>query len=925
MVKKILKWTGITLGVLIIVIIALPFIFKGKIISTIKEEANNNLNAKVDFGDFDITLLSSFPNFTFSIDDVKLVGVREFEGDTLANIKNLTLKLNLMSVINGNYNIRSIEIESPRILAKVLKDGKANWDIAKADSAATPEQPAEESAPFKLSLKKFKITNGYIVYDDASMDFKMVLNGFNHELSGDFTSDNFTLETLTGIEKMYMSYGGVAYFNNVKTDIKADLDADMPNFKFTFKENEISLNELHLGVDGWFAMPKEDMDMDLKFSAKQTEFKTILSMIPAVYTKDFSTVKTAGKLALDGYAKGIYNDKQMPAFGVNLKIDDAMFQYPSLPKAVNNIFVDLKVDNKTGNPDNTIIDLKKFHMEMAGNPFDMKMHVETPVSDAYMNGEILGKIDLASVRDVVPLEKDDNLNGKITADVKIDGHMSSIEKEKYDEFKASGQLIIMDMLYKSKANPYDVLINKMYLGFTPKYVELTQFDSKIGKSDFQADGKIENFMQYVFKDSLLQGVFNLRSNLMDLNEFMTSSTADSSAAVADTSEMAVVEVPGNIDFTMTSKIGKIIYDNMEITDISGLVKIKDNAIDMSHLKMKMLNGGMDLSGRYDTKNIKSPKMDFDMDISNFDIPLTVKTFNTVEKLAAVGKYTTGSFSTKLKLKTELDSKMDPVYSTMNGEGNLKTNKVMVKDFGPMKKLGDVLKSDKFRELNLSDLNISYRIKDGRVYTEPYNIKMGNITAQMGGSSGIDQTIDYTMNMVIPRSEFGGAANAALDGLLAKANSKGGNLSLGDKVNIKALFGGTVTDPTVKTDLLGSKEDMKTQVQDLINQEKDKLIDQGKEKAKAEADKILADAQVQADKIKAEAAALAEKTKTEGYAAIDKNVESIKNPIQKMAAKAAAPAAKKEVDKQAQKIVDEANKKADALMLDAKAKADAKLQ
>ena len=91
MIKKILKYFGFTLLLLIALIILLPIIFKGKIVDLVKEEANNNLNAKVDFGDFGLSLITTFPNFEFSIDDVKVDGVDQFEGTQLASIGNLTL------------------------------------------------------------------------------------------------------------------------------------------------------------------------------------------------------------------------------------------------------------------------------------------------------------------------------------------------------------------------------------------------------------------------------------------------------------------------------------------------------------------------------------------------------------------------------------------------------------------------------------------------------------------------------------------------------------------------------------------------------------------------------------------------------------------------------------------------------------------
>lgn len=714
-----------------------------------------------------------------------------------------------------------------------------------------------------------------------------------------------------------------------------DLDADMPNFKFTFKNNEFSFNDLTLGLDGYFAMPKTDMDMDLKFKANQTEFKNILSLIPGVYTADFKSVKTSGLLTLDGFAKGIYNDKKMPAFGIKLIIKDAMFQYPSLPKSVTNIQVDLAVNNKTGVPDATVIDLNKFHIEMAGNPVDAKLHLSTPVSDADIKAEVSAKINLASVKDVIPLEKGDDLNGLITADIKMNGRMSSIEKKQYEKFNAQGNLTVVDMNYKSGALNYPTKINKLNLNFTPQYVELAQLNAKVGKSDIQMDGKIENFLQYALKDSLLNGSFNFKSSLLDLNELMgedkvTAKPATAAAADTAPTPMSVVEVPSNLDVKLKANIGRMLYENLDITAITGEVKVNDSKLTLDNLKMdlKDLEGTMILSGVYNTQNIKKPAVDFDINVSNFDIAKTFKTFNTVQKLAPIGKYAKGKFGTKLKFATFLNSHMEPDMKSLTGGGKLSTTNVTVEGFEPINKLADALKQEKYKKLTFENVNASYTFKDGRVEVEEMPIKIGNIAASVKGSTGFDQTIDYTWVLEIPSSEFGAQANAAVGGLVNLFNKTAGtDVKLPEKIKVKALFGGTVTNPTIKTDLLNSqekgevKEQVKEQVKELVN----KGVDMAKENARAEAEKIMKDAQAQADKIKADAQVLATKTKTEGYAAIDKTVNDAKNPIAKGAAKLAAPNAKKEIDKKVAKILEEADKNANAILTNAKIESDKKLK
>jgi hypothetical protein len=933
--KRILKWSGITFLLLIIFIIAAPFLFKDKIVSYVKQLANENLNAKVDFGDFDLTLFSSFPDFTLSINDVSIANIAPFNGDTLFSTKNLTATINLMSVINGDeYKIRTISLTKPRINAKVMQNGKTNWDIAKPSADTSRTLPVDTTAPptkFKMKLKKLEIIDASIIYNDAASAIFTSLIDFDYNLSGDFTQDNFLLETTASIKEFTMAYGGTAYLNKVKTDIKISLDADMPNMKFIFKENTIALNELSFGIDGLFAMPGNDMNMDMKFKATQTEFKNFLSLIPAAYTKDFASVKTAGKLGIDGYVKGTYNDKKMPAFGTHIKIDDAMFQYPSLPAAANDITVDLAVDNQTGDPDATVIDLKKFHLSMAGNPVDMTMHVETPVSDPNLNGKILGRVDLASLKNVIPMEKGDELNGNITADVALNGRMSYIDKGMYDKFMAKGQVIVKDMNYKGNSSTYDMLIKSMTLNFSPQFVELSGFDSKIGKSDIQANGKIENFMQYFFKDELLKGNFAMKSSQMDLNEFMTSSDPNSAdpnqapTAPADTTAVSVIDVPGNIDFVMTTAIGKLIYDKIEMTDVSGGATIKDKKVDLSNLKMKLLGGAMVMNGFYDTKDINVPAINFDLNISDFDIPSTYKYLNTVQKLAPVAQYTTGRFSTKVKLNSALDNKMMPVMNSLNGEGDLQTKQVTVSGFEPLKKLADELKMEKFKKVDFSDLNIHYTFKDGKVSADEFPFKSGSIAGFVKGSTGFDQSIDYIMKMEVPTKDMPSGAKQYVSGLLSKANMLGVNAQMPEKVKLNALFGGTVTNPTVKTDVkeiaANAVNNVKEQVKEKIEEKKEEVKQEIKKNVEEEKKKILADAQKQADKIKEDARKLSEQTKKEGYAKADELEKKGANPLEKVANKKLAEKLRKETDEKAAKIVTEGDAKANGIMKTAQEQAD----
>ncbi|MBI3235023.1 MAG: AsmA family protein, partial [Bacteroidetes bacterium] len=482
--KKIIKWIFILVFLLLITIVALPFVFKGKIVELVKTEANKKLNATLYFdNDISLGLFKSFPNFNITVNNLSLANKGKFQGDTLISAKEFSATLDIMSVINGDkIQIKKIYLKEPRIQARVLADGSANWDVTIPDTLVkTPEDTAESK--FKLGLKELKIDDAYIVYDDKSIGFYTELTHMNHELSGDFTQDNFVLKTLTDMEAFTMSYGGIPYISKAKTKLDAAIDMDMKNFKFTFKENIVNLNELALGVDGFFAMPGNDMDMDLKFNCKQTDFKNILSMIPAIYTHDFNTIKVSGKMGLNGFVKGIYNDTRMPAFGAELTVANGAFAYPSMPSDVKNINIDLKVQNPDGVPDHTFINLASAHAEIGSNPIDARVTVKTPVSDADIDAVVKGKIILDEIVKIVPFDKGTNLSGTIIADLTAKGRMSAITNKQYQNFNAGGTLMAQQLKYQSPSFTQGITISNMKMDFAPSYVNLTEFQSTIGGSD----------------------------------------------------------------------------------------------------------------------------------------------------------------------------------------------------------------------------------------------------------------------------------------------------------------------------------------------------------------------------------------------------------------------------------------------------------
>ena len=932
--KKFFKVLAIVVVLLLAVIIALPFMFKGKIVELVKAEANKQLTATVDFdNDVSLSLFKNFPQFTIKLKNFSIADSADV--DTLISVKNFSATLDVMSVISGDkIQITSIVLDEPRIYAKIGKDGKPNWDIMKPSTDTVEvEDPADTTSAFKLGLKKLAIANGRIVYDDQQGGIYTALEGLNHQLSGDFTQDLFILKTHTEAQAVTFGMDGLNYLNKVKAILSADIEADMKQFKFTFKENELQMNELYAGFDGFVAMPADDIEMDLKFAAKKTDFKNILSLVPAVFTKDFEAVKTTGKMGLDGMVKGIYNDNSLPAFNINLSIDNGTFKYPDMPTDMKGIFVNLNVNNPDGVIDNTIIDLKQFDFILANEPFSAKLLAKNPTTDPYVDMYAKGKVDLAQVASLVPLEKGTTLSGLIAADMSAKGRVSTLEKGNYEDFNAAGSITATNVVYNTDSLP-KTTISTAQLNFNPKTVELPSFVATLGNSDVSMKGSLSNFFGYFLGDGVLKGNLDVKSNLFDANQYLTGETNGTEAPQpADTIPLQVVEVPKNIDFTLNLNINRFLYDNLSLTDMGGQAVVANQAVTLNNVHTNIFGGNVKMDGLYSTQNPAKPETKLKFAVTSIDAAEAFKYMNTVQKLAPIAQYLTGKISANFDMSTLLGGDMMPIFNSLTSSGKLEVPQASLAGYPPLSKLSSTLKVDKLQSIDLKKILLLFKIEDGRISLEPFNIATNGVNMLVSGSSGIDQSLDYDIKLGIPRSLFGSGANNALDNMLAEVGKKGINLKPSEVINVNALIGGFTTSPVIKTSLKeiakNTLDDVKDAAKQKLKEEKDKAIDKVDNElqkridaAKAAGDKLIADAQKKADALKAEARKQADAIVAEAEKQADDKVKLAgSNPLAKRAAEKVADKLKADARTKADKVVAEADTKADGVVDEARQQAD----
>ncbi|SDZ90191.1 AsmA-like C-terminal region [Flavobacterium gillisiae] len=810
MLSKILKIIGSIFVLLAVTLFAVPYFFKDQIKAKITEAINKKVDAKVSFEDADLSLFKNFPNANVTLYKLNIINKAPFEGDTLASIGEIDLKMSIKELFKGKdeaMDIQGIATKNGMINIIFNKDGIGNYDIAiKNDEASTA------SKPLTLNIQKYELENFKFKYFDESSKIKMVIDSINHEGTGDFAASKLDLVTKS-TAKMTLDMDKVNYMQNVSLTLDAVLGIDLENSKYTFKENKALINQLPLEFDGFIQLVDAGQEYDLKFKTPTSSFKNFLGIIPAVYAANLDNVKTTGDFTVVGFAKGLYSDTTVPKFNIDIASNNASVQYPDLPKSIQNIIIDSKIINETGILNDTYINLDKLSFRIDQDVFNAKANIKNVTKNALVDAVLKGTINLANVSKAYPIKLEKPLTGVLKADVTTKFDMLSVEKSQYENIKNAGTMSLSGFKYADE-NGKTMNISNALIQFNPSQVNLKQFDATTGKSDLSVTGILENFYGFIFKNQELKGNFNLNSNQLDVSDFMT--TAE--AGKADTKTEAM-KIPAFLNASLTAKANTVLYDNLTLKDVSGKLIIKDEKLTMENIKTSVFDGVIGLNGTVSTKE-KVPTFNMDLSLKQVDIAKSFTQLDMLKKLAPIAGIINGKLNSTIKLNGNLDATaMRPDLKTLTGDllGQLLSTTLNSTNSTLLTALGSNLKFIDVSKIDLNDLKAAITFKDGVVSVKPFNINYKDIKATIGGTHGFDQTMNYNIKFDVPAKYLGTEANALIARLTPAEAAKLENIP------VNASLTGNFTSPKISTDIKTAVTNLTNQ---LVQQQKERLLTQG---------------------------------------------------------------------------------------------------
>jgi hypothetical protein len=271
----------------------------------------------------------------------------------------------------------------------------------------------------------------------------------------------------------------------------------------------------------------------------------------------------------------------------------------------------------------------------------------------------------------------------------------------------------------------------------------------------------------------------------------------------------------DIDMDAQVSVDKFVTEKFTFENARGTAKVSKGIIDVKDMSLNVFNGTVKSNGYVDLHDPKRSPFDLDLDVKG------VESNSMLSNFTSMGKYLFGKLSTTTKIKGDLNDTMGLDTKTLFGTGVIDINDGKLLGFPLTQKLAEVTNLTELKEVNFKDWTNAFTISNGRIVVKDLKVHSGTTDFLVGGSQGLDGTMDYALTVKLPgsvsdRINLGGIAGQLIDNL----KDKDGRLNLTFDVT------GTNTNPTIKL----NQDVAKAALEQKANDAKKKAEDELKKKA-----------------------------------------------------------------------------------------------
>lgn len=749
--KKLAIGFGIFFLVIILTLVIIAAFFEQQIGNRLLTEINKQLKSELKISDFDLSLLSGFPNASVNLRQIVL---EDSSTDTLLRADNVSFRFGLLSLFGSSIKVRSVVIENGALYINIDKNGKGNYNILLEEEETT----SSESSDFAISLEEARFKNVRLRYKDerSKQEMSMLINeGLN---SGEFSNDDFSLTSFANIKTDFVELSDGRYFVGKDIDYDAKINVDFTEGTYEFEDVNLGIESNVFKVGGLVQSKSNYTDFDLILTSKEGSVESMVQLLPEEYLSYFGEINSRGRFVCNGTVNGRLNEKESPAINAKLSLTDGYISSDKLANALKDVEFTARFTNGE-NPSNksTIFDISDFKGYFNRELIESKLRI-SDLDDPKIDFVLDGVLPLGSMYGLFNSPSITDGDGEIEIkNLRLKGRYEDmLSTSRIDRVQTSGIIEFDDA--ELKINKERLTLDKGMFKLMGNSLVVKDVELEGAGNDLKLNGTFLNVLPVLFADSLNSKKAELKFNAtltgkeLDIDRLVAISDiqieeGDVEEEVMDSLKVAQTQsrerFTNFLKGTFRTNIEEFNYNKINGTSLSAIFEFDNNELKMKGGAMAM-KGEISMDGKVFFKD--RPYLRTKIEGDQIDVKEFFRQNENFGQELLQDKHIKGKLDTKFLVKAYWDEEGNFLMDKLNVLGDVGIKDGELVRYEMLYDFSDYIKIRDLRHIKFQHLYNVFEIKKQTLYLPAMFIQSNALNLTVSGQQSFDYKMDYNVKV-----------------------------------------------------------------------------------------------------------------------------------------------------------------------------------
>lgn len=308
--------------------------------------------------------------------------------------------------------------------------------------------------------------------------------------------------------------------------------------------------------------------------------------------------------------------------------------------------------------------------------------------------------------------------------------------------------------------PDAVRLSQLAVDYSPRGANLRTAEVKLGHSDFQLYGTVDNLEQWLDKKEILKADLNFTSGYADVDQLLdlvSGIGTDKDSVEQMRQEDNVPKdanpfiVPRDVDVTLHTHIKRCIAFDNDLNDVAGAVTVKDGSAVLDQIGFVCKAATMQLTAVYESPRPSNLFVALDFHLLDIQIDELLDMIPSIDTLVPMLKDFNGRANFHLAAETFLNANYQPKMSTLIGAAAIDGRELTVLDNKSVAQIAKLMQFKSWREkdnkLLIDSLDVELTCFRKTIEVYPFLINVGKYQICASGKHSLDNKCGYHLELL----------------------------------------------------------------------------------------------------------------------------------------------------------------------------------